>query len=545
VTRDLDRFHSAQERLVAGLAPGVEVRWDSGPPRADVQARRIILPRIERDLGGEAFMLLRGFVDHEVAHCLYTHPDVGADLSPSRFALLNAVEDGRVNRLIGERFPGARLNIRRAQDALLEEVGDVGTPTPHQEAMMALVLMAEGEEESRALERAHCGREAAALLEEIRDLTDGIDRLTSTAHALRVSDAIHRRWGVKLASRADRSSDQKVLEEVLDGPAGEGLGKRLAKRVESAASAARKAREKTGGVPYVARTELDEVRRVPTGPHPMTSTLFASAREAARPLARRLHLDLAGRSPVWHPHRRRGRLDPMRLARSALSDDRLFRARHLDERLDAALTMLVDFSGSMSRGRLQTALELAMAFSEACDLVGVPNEVLGFTSLPSPHVERCVECKERNPPREEWGRVVRWVPLLHLILKEHDEPFSAVRHAFANALTGTNLRENLDGEAVRWATRRLLRRTEADRTLIVLSDGLPEGASFYKGHGKALEQDLLRAVEDAGRAGVRCIGIGIQTEAARRFYEESVVVNGLEDLVREGYGVVSRVLRGG
>ncbi len=52
-----------------------------------------------------------------------------------------------------------------------------------------------------------------------------------------------------------------------------------------------------------------------------------------------------------------------------------------------------------------------------------------------------------------------------------------------------------------------------------------------------------RSVARLTTAGLQVIGIGICSEAVSQFYPEYVVVNELEDLMREGYGKVSQQLR--
>ncbi len=54
---------------------------------------------------------------------------------------------------------------------------------------------------------------------------------------------------------------------------------------------------------------------------------------------------------------------------------------------------------------------------------------------------------------------------------------------------------------------------------------------------------LRRSVARLTTAGLQVIGIGICSEAVSQFYPEYVVVNELEDLMREGYGKVSQQLR--
>jgi cobaltochelatase CobT len=613
-------FQSAQEKLVSGLAPGVRVIWGPGPPRADLQQRVIHLPRLEREMRGEPFELLRGYVDHEVAHLrplvarrgdvdhvgilrmdhdardrvrpLESH--VGPGVSPPVFEILNALEDGRITLLMGARYLGARANLRRSMEWSLARLREHGGLGPRAVATLALVLLAEGRGEVEAFAQLGADTEVRERIEAVRDLLPRVSKLGSTGEACELAHEIHARWsaadraderdGGTAAGKPDRARTPASPEASAEPPPGEpdpsehstpqgeedvsgsgevpaeahagalpaspatspasalDLGALLARALEDLlvplpTPGAR------GDLTYVARTDEDEVRRVSRAPHPATRQHLHRTQRASGHLARRLRLELVGRGPVWRPHQRRGRLDPLRLARVAVDDDRIFRARRPAERVDAALTLLLDFSGSMRRRRMDIAIQVTMALSQACDEVGVPCEVLGFTTNPVADPRTCLGGDERNPPPGEWGRVVRWVPLLHLVLQEHGEPFAFARHAFARALQESPRRWNLDGEAVRWAAGRLALRTERDRLLMVLSDGWPNGASTHPGHQESLQQDLRRALRAVERAGITCFGLGIQSPAVEHLYREHAVVWRLEDLIAAGHSVLDRFLR--
>jgi cobalamin biosynthesis protein CobT len=88
------------------------------------------------------------------------------------------------------------------------------------------------------------------------------------------------------------------------------------------------------------------------------------------------------------------------------------------------------------------------------------------------------------------------------------------------------LRSNVDGESVEAAARRLLARREESKVMLVLSDGYPAAA----GSRGDLEQHLKRVVKDIAGAGVRIVGIGIQSDAVQKFYPKSLVIQNVADL---------------
>ena len=59
------------------------------------------------------------------------------------------------------------------------------------------------------------------------------------------------------------------------------------------------------------------------------------------------------------------------------------------------------------------------------------------------------------------------------------------------------LKENIDGEALMWAHRRLMARPEQRRILMVISDGAPvDDSTLSVNSGNYLERHLRRVIED-------------------------------------------------
>ena len=73
--------------------------------------------------------------------------------------------------------------------------------------------------------------------------------------------------------------------------------------------------------------------------------------------------------------------------------------------------------------------------------------------------------KPRNPGRLN--------DLRHIIYKAADLPWRRARKNLGLMLREGLLKENIDGEALLWAYRRLLARPEHRRILMVISDGAP------------------------------------------------------------------------
>lgn len=80
--------------------------------------KTIYLPSLPENVPEELLGALRGWTDHECAHALFTETELGPKFRKKHggeaFAILNALEDGRVERLMANRYPGSSLNLEHA-----------------------------------------------------------------------------------------------------------------------------------------------------------------------------------------------------------------------------------------------------------------------------------------------------------------------------------------------------------------------------------------------------------------------------------------------
>ena len=93
------------------------------------------------------------------------------------------------------------------------------------------------------------------------------------------------------------------------------------------------------------------------------------------------------------------------------------------------------------------------------------------------------------------------------------------------------LKENIDGEALDWAHKRLLARTEQRRILMVISDGAPvDDSTLSVNPGNYLEKHLrevIREIERLGEVELTAIGIG---HDVTRYYRRAVTIVDAEQL---------------
>jgi cobaltochelatase CobT len=247
-------------------------------------------------------------------------------------------------------------------------------------------------------------------------------------------------------------------------------------------------------------------------------------------LANRLQRRLMARQTrAWHFDQEEGILDVARLARIVANPTIALSYKRETETAfrDTVVTLLIDNSGSM-RGRpitvAATCADILARTLERCD---VKVEVLGFTTRAwkgGQSRERWAAAgKPRNPGRLN--------DLRHIIYKSADAPWRRARRNLGLMLREGLLKENIDGEALAWAWRRLRRRTEQRRILMVISDGAPvDDSTLSVNQGNYLERHLRDVIDDIEqRDAVELLAIGIGHDVTR-YYRRAVTIVDPEEL---------------
>lgn len=256
----------------------------------------------------------------------------------------------------------------------------------------------------------------------------------------------------------------------------------------------------------------------------------AMNRVNVRALAARLSTVLSGVARThWQGGLTEGLVDGARLTRlitSAASHD-VFRDREPERRVDAAVSVLVDCSGSMKSHALAIAA-LLDALTHALDLAGAAVEVLGFTTAGWNGGQARKDWQREGRPHEP-GRLTE---VLHFVVQEFDTPWRRARVSRAGFLEERLFREGVDGEAVAWAGERLVRRTEQRRILIVLSDGGPSDRSTALVNRPTLLDDHLHLVIGALDHEIELIGLGVGDADLGFFYPRSTRLDLCADSVR-------------
>lgn len=251
--------------------------------------------------------------------------------------------------------------------------------------------------------------------------------------------------------------------------------------------------------------------------------LNALNRRKVRKLAHELqrHL-LAKRMRRWNFELEEGMLDSRKLASLVgdQPDHRVFKCETESQVPEACVTLLVDQSGSM-RGAAHLlaaqALDVAVHTLEVC---GVAVEVLGYTTSHGADNPVVDVWREGGSP-DQPGRLNA---LRHIVFKDAGQPWRFARRHLGLLLRPGFGRENIDGESVLWAARRLLARREQRKVLMVLSDGSPYDEATVQNNASGILENHLRDVTGAvQRSPINLIGIGTGREVSR-FYQNAVTV---------------------
>lgn len=243
------------------------------------------------------------------------------------------------------------------------------------------------------------------------------------------------------------------------------------------------------------------------------------------PMAKDLERAMIARSKaVWENGLKRGRLNPSSLARLRTGDDRVFRTRHESTTNDVAVSLVVDASGSMSGSKIHTAAAASYALSSVLDRLNITNEVICFTTGGAPDL-----AKAREQEKKYKVTYSRYESLYMPIVKGFKERVATeTKRRFGWLPNAGFLANNVDGECIEIAYRRLMQRKEKGKIMIVLSDGCPS-ASGDSGVQSRHLKDTVKKIE---KSGTKVIGIGIQSTAVSTYYSKNIVVNKVEDLPR-------------
>jgi cobaltochelatase CobT len=195
---------------------------------------------------------------------------------------------------------------------------------------------------------------------------------------------------------------------------------------------------------------------------------------------------------------------------------------------DTVVAILIDNSGSMRGKPIELACVASDLIAAALERCQVSCEILGFTTREWTGGQSARDWAAAGRPTSP-GRLN---DTLHIIYKAADEPVRRSRLGLFGMLNPSILKENIDGEALLWASRRLLARPENRKVLIVISDGAPaDQATLEENEDKSLlDRNLRKVILEIETSGcIELAALGVKHDVSR-YYPNHVRIEALEQI---------------
>ena len=488
---------------------------------AFTDGERIVIPTANPD-DPHYQQIAWGYLAHEAAHIRHTNFDMvqKALSKPIRKALLNIIEDVRIENELAKDYPGTRRSISQVIEymgqkaltplyqaidervrqlfpaaamsrlsAMLTAVPSLGSTGEVLKLVDAIVAMLEEEsrtpqDESDADSGNDIGQDAS------NDSNNSSDSQTPETDSSATGDFAE-------TGDSDNSDQADNLRQALEASAAQF-------EPDTFAQVAEVLSEQAEGHQGVTPLSLPQAEQAMLGDE---AILTLSASESAQIRARLRGMVQSSQDNRNHAKRHGLRVATHRLAASQAGESRLFIQRQPRIAPNAAVHLLVDISGSMgkpigegNRKYFHVANEAALALAMA--LEGIPGVVPAVSYFPGIHQEVSIALLPKQSVR-------------HRAACFDQKPRGCTPMA----------------QAMWFAANSLLAQKQKRKLMIVLTDGDPDDW--------AATHDI---VDRCRRSGFELLGIGIQTRSVEKFFPQSIVINDVKDLKRELFEVTQQLL---
>ncbi|MCZ2721109.1 VWA domain-containing protein [Marinomonas sp. 15G1-11] len=517
---------------------------------AFTDGERIVIPTANPD-DPHYQQIAWGYLAHEAAHIRHTNFDMvqKASSKPIRKALLNIIEDVRIENELAKDYPGTRRSISQVIEYMVDTqqmcVPEQLEPASNLQAWLLFRLRCHflGQKALTPLYQAVDERVRqlfpAAAMSRLSAMLTAVPSLGSTGEVLKLVDAIVAMLedesrppqgesdadsgnDIGQAVSNDSSSDSQTPEtdSSVTGDAAEtgdsdnsAQADNLRQALEASAAqfepdtfaqVAEVLSEQAEGHQGVTPLSLPQAEQAVLGDE---AILTLSASESAQIRARLRGMVQSSQDNRNHAKRHGLRVATHRLAASQAGESRLFIQRQPRIAPNAAVHLLVDISGSMgkpigegNRKYFHVANEAALALAMA--LEGIPGVVPAVSYFPGIHQEVSIALLPKQSVR-------------HRAACFDQKPRGCTPMA----------------QAMWFAANSLLAQKQKRKLMIVLTDGDPDDW--------AATHDI---VDRCRRSGFELLGIGIQTRSVEKFFPQSIVINDVKDLKRELFEVTQQLL---
>ena len=519
---------------------------------AFTDGERIVIPTANPD-DPHYQQIAWGYLAHEAAHIRHTNFDMvqKASSKPIRKALLNIIEDVRIENELAKDYPGTRRSISQVIEYMVDtqqmSVPEQLEPASNLQAWLLFRLRCHflGQNALTPLYQAVDERVRqlfpAAAMSRLSAMLTAVPSLASTGEVLKLVDAIVAMLkeesrppqdesdadsgndiGQDASNDSNNSSDSQTPEAASSamGDAAEtgdsdtsDQADNLRQALEASAAqfepdtfaqVAEVLSEQAEGHQGVTPLSLPQAEQAMLGDE---AILTLSASESAQIRARLRGMVQSSQDNRNHAKRQGLRVATHRLAASQAGESRLFIQRQPRIAPNAAVHLLVDISGSMgkpigegNRKYFHVANEAALALAMA--LEGIPGVVPAVSYFPGVHQEVSIALLPKQSVR-------------HRAACFDQKPRGCTPMA----------------QAMWFAANSLLAQKQKRKLMIVLTDGDPDDW--------AATHDI---VDRCRRSSFELLGIGIQTRSVEKFFPQSIVINDVKDLKRELFEVTQQLL---
>jgi cobaltochelatase CobT len=246
---------------------------------------------------------------------------------------------------------------------------------------------------------------------------------------------------------------------------------------------------------------------------------------------------LAKQNRSWEFDLEEGSLDTSKLTRIIIDplNSLSFKKEKDIKFKDTLVTILIDNSGSMRGKPISVAAICADILARTLERCLVKVEILGFTT----------KHWKGGQSREKWTNNQkplfpgRLNDLRHIVYKSADTPWRQSKNNIGLMLKEGLLKENIDGEALRWAYNKILTRGEERKILMVISDGAPvDDSTLSTNTSDFLENNLKQTVKWIEKSSaVELLAIGIGHDVTR-YYNKAIKIADVQDL---GYVMINQL----
>ncbi len=205
----------------------------------------------------------------------------------------------------------------------------------------------------------------------------------------------------------------------------------------------------------------------------------------------------------------------------------IFKLENENTEKNTVVSLLLDNSGSMRGRPIVTSAMTAEIITKTLEKCRVNVEILGFTTKEWKG-GRSKKLWEKKNKDSNPGRLN---DLLHIVYKDADTTWNQTKLNLGLVLKDGLLKENIDGEALIWASSRLKKRNEKKKILIVISDGAPvDDATLSSNNSNILDnhlKDVVSEIEKKKTIDIIAIGIGHDVS---KYYSRAFTIDDVDKL---------------